>query len=160
LILKLQRIQLIKIRLPKYKETFKELGEYQNNLLKYLKDSGIVNEKTYNLMLEANKDYVPFFRVLEDLGKDGSISKSVANPLKKFTGSDKVIVDPIESIYKNTLHFVTLVERNRSLVEFVKMVEQVKAIDPTAFPEVSKTKPKLTKTKVTRFFLRIRKCCY
>ena len=134
----------------KYKETFKELGEYQNNLLKYLKDSEIINEKTYNLMLEANKDYVPFFRVLEDLGKDGSISKSVANPLKKFTGSKKVVVDPIESIYKNTLHFVTLVERNRSLVEFVKMVEQVKAIDPTAFPEVSKVKPRLTKTKVTR----------
>ena len=134
----------------KYKETFKELGEYQNNLLKYLKDSEIINEKTYNLILEANKDYVPFFRVLEDLGKDGSISKSVANPIKKFTGSKKVVVDPIESIYKNTLHFVTLVERNRSLVEFVKMVEQVKAIDPTAFPEVSKVKPRLTKTKVTR----------
>lgn len=134
----------------KYKKTFKELGEYQNNLLKYLKDSGIINEKTYNLMLEANKDYVPFFRVLEDLGKDGSISKSVANPLKKFTGSKKVVVDPIESIYKNTLHFVTLVERNRSLVEFVKMVEQVKTIDPTAFPEVSKVKPRLIKTKVTR----------
>jgi len=134
----------------KYKETFKQLGEYQNNLLKYLKDSEIINEKTYNVMLEANKDYVPFFRVLEDLGKDGSISKSVANPLKRFKGSDKVIVDPIESIYKNTLHFVTLVERNRSLVEFIKMVEQTKAIDPKAFPEVSKAKAKLTKTKVTR----------
>ena len=133
----------------KYKETFKQLGEYQNNLLKYLKDSEIINEKTYNVMLEANKDYVPFFRVLEDLGKDGAISKSVANPLKRFKGSDKVIVDPIESIYKNTLHFVTLVERNRSLVEFVKMVEQTKAIDPKAFPEVSKAKPKMTRTKVT-----------
>jgi hypothetical protein len=133
----------------KYKETFKQLGEYQNNLLKYLKDSEIINEKTYGAMLEANKDYVPFFRVLEDTGKDGSISKSVANPLKKFKGSEKIIVDPIESIYKNTLHFVTLVERNRSLVEFVKMVEQTKAIDPTAFKEVSKAKPNLTRTKVT-----------
>lgn len=133
----------------KYKETFKQLGEYQNNLLKYLKDSEIINEKTYNVMLEANKDYVPFFRVLEDLGKDGAISKSVANPLKRFKGSDKVIVDPIESIYKNTLHFVTLVERNRSLVEFIKMIELSKTIDPKAFPEVSKAKPKLTRTKVT-----------
>jgi hypothetical protein len=134
----------------KYKETFKQLGEYQNNLLKYLKDSGIINEKTFNVMLEANKDYVPFFRVLEDLGKDGSISKSVANPLKRFKGSEKVIVDPIESIYKNTLHFVTLVERNRSLVEFIKMVELSRTIDPNAFKEVSKPKPKLTRTKVTR----------
>ena len=133
----------------KYKETFKQLGEYQNNLLKYLRDSGIINEKTFNVMLEANKDYVPFFRVLEDAGKDGTISKSVANPLKRFKGSDKVIVDPIESIYKNTLHFVTLVERNRSLVEFVKMVEQTKAIDPTAFKDVSKSKPKMTRTKIT-----------
>jgi len=132
------------------KNTFKELGEYQNNLLKYLKDSGIINEKTFNVMLESNKDYVPFFRVLEDLGKDGSISKSVANPLKRFKGSEKVIVDPIESIYKNTLHFVTLVERNRSLVEFVKMIELSRTIDPKAFPEVSKSKPKLTRTKVTR----------
>ena len=133
----------------KYKETFKQLGEYQNNLLKYLRDSGIINEKTFNVMLEANKDYVPFFRVLEDAGKDGSISKSVANPLKRFKGSEKVIVDPIESIYKNTLHFVTLVERNRSLVEFVKMVEQTKAIDPTAFKDVSKSKAKMTRTKIT-----------
>jgi len=133
----------------KYKETFKQLGEYQNNLLKYLKDSEIINDKTYNVMLEANKDYVPFFRVLENLGKDVAISKSVANPLKRFKGSDKVIVDPIESIYKNTLHFVTLVERNRSLVEFIKMVELSKTIDPKAFPEVSKAKPKLTRTKIT-----------
>jgi len=134
----------------KYKEIFKEQNEYQINLLKYLKDSEIINEKTYNVMLEANKDYVPFFRVLEDLGKDGKISNSVANPLKRFKGSDKVIADPIESIYKNTLHFVTLVERNRSLVEFVKMVEEAKAIDPKAFPEVSKVKARLTRTKVTR----------
>ena len=133
----------------KYKETFKQLGEYQNNLLKYLRDSGIINEKTFNVMLEANKDYVPFFRVLEDAGKDGTISKSVANPLKRFKGSEKVIVDPIESIYKNTLHFVTLVERNRSLVEFVKMVEQTKTIDPTAFKDVSKSKTKMTRTKIT-----------
>lgn len=133
----------------KYKETFKQLGEYQNNLLKYLRDSGIINEKTFNVMLEANKDYVPFFRVLEDLGKDGAISKSVANPLKRFKGSEKVIVDPIESIYKNTLHFVTLVERNRSFGEFIKMVEQAKAIDPKAFPEVSKVKSKLIKTELT-----------
>jgi hypothetical protein len=133
----------------KYKEIFKQQSEYQNNLLKYLKDSGMVNEKTYNAILEANKDYVPFFRVLEDLGKDGTISKSVANPLKRFKGSEKVIVDPIESIYKNTLHFVTLVERNRSLVEFIKMVELSKTVDPKAFPEVSKAKPRLTRTKVT-----------
>ena len=134
----------------KYKQTFEQLKEYQSNLLKYLKDSEIINEKTYGAMLDANKDYVPFFRVLQDLGKDGAISKSVANPLKRFKGSDKVIVDPIESIYKNTLHFVTLVERNRSLVEFVKMIEDAKAIDPKAFPDVSKSKVKLTRTKVTR----------
>ena len=133
----------------KYQEIFKQKSEYQKNLLKYLKDSGMINEKTYNVILEANKDYVPFFRVLEDLGKDGSISKSVANPLKRFKGSDKVIVDPIESIYKNTLHFVTLAERNRSLVEFIKMVEQTKAIDPKSFSEVKRVKPQLTKTKLT-----------
>jgi len=133
----------------KYQKIFKQQGEYQKNLLKYLKDSGMINEKTYNVMLEANKDYVPFFRVLEDLGKDGSISKSVANPLKRFKGSDKVIVDPIESIYKNTLHFVTLAERNRSLGELIKVIDQAKAIDLNAFPEVKRVKPQLTKTKLT-----------
>jgi len=133
----------------KYQKIFKQQGKYQKNLLKYLKDSGMINEKTYNVMLEANKDYVPFFRVLEDLGKDGSISKSVANPLKRFKGSDKVIVDPIESIYKNTLHFVTLAERNRSLGELIKVIDQAKAIDLNAFPEVKRVKPQLTKTKLT-----------
>lgn len=134
----------------KYKDTLQKLKDYQDNLLKYLLDSGVVSKDFYTIMKETNKDYVPFFRVLEEGGKSGAISNSVANPLKKFKGSEKVIVDPIESIYKNTLHFVTLVERNRSLVEFIKMVEKTKAIDPNAFPEVSKSKGKIRKEKITK----------
>lgn len=134
----------------KYKETFKKLQDYQDSLLTYLLDSGIISKDFYTIMKETNKDYVPFFRVMEENGKSGAISNSVANPLKKFKGSDKVIVDPIESIYKNTLHFVTLVEKNRSLVELIKYIEEAKKIDPTAFPEVQKVKGKIRKVEITK----------
>ena len=34
--------------------------------MEYLVDSGIVSKENAKLMLEANKDYVPFYRVLEE----------------------------------------------------------------------------------------------
>tara|TARA_R100001463_G_scaffold15460_1_gene40414 strand:- start:279 stop:3842 length:3564 start_codon:yes stop_codon:yes gene_type:complete len=134
----------------KYKDTLKRLQNYQKSLLDYLKDSEIINKKTYDIIIETNKDYVPFFRVMEEGAKPGAISNSVGNPLKKFKGSEKFIIDPIESVYKNTLHFVTMVEKNRSLVELIKFIEEAKKIDSTAFPEIGKIKAKIKRTQVTR----------
>ena len=97
----------------KYAKAFEEVQAYQNSLVKYLRDAGVISEKNYATMLEANKDYVPFQRLFE-----GASSTAVGNglrarnPIKAIKGSERVIIDPLESIIKNTYLYTALAERN------------------------------------------------
>ena len=120
----------------KYETIFREINKYNVDLLTYLKDAGIITEKAYKVMLEANKDYVPFGRVMQEGSEGGSIGKTVSNPIKQMKGSERVIIDPLESIFKNTYHFITLAERNIANKKFIDFTQKHK----TDFPEVFQVK--------------------
>lgn len=98
----------------------KQIVEYQNSLSKYMKDAGFLSEQNYKQMLETNKDYVPFYRLLED---DGGVqpkgSRGLLNPFKKIKGSEEKIQSPLESIAKNTGLYVKRAEQNRAVLAFV-----------------------------------------
>lgn len=87
---------------------------YQNRVSKQLLDSGIISKEMYAAMLDANKNYTPFFRVLDGeaggVGIGGGLNTS--NPIHGIKGSDKDIVNPLESIVKNTYVYTALAERN------------------------------------------------
>ena len=105
-----------------------EAREYQNHTLAYLRDSGVINKQQFDLMQEANKDYSPMFRVFEDAEGSGAppAGRGLRNPVKKKTGGDQRIVDPLESIIKNTYVYITLAERNtvrRALVDLAETAE-------------------------------------
>lgn len=99
----------------KYGQVFKELGEYQQHLVEYLRDAGLISKETFKLMMDANKDYVPFFRMLDD-GPGGAGGAgggmTTRNPIHGIRGSDRIIIDPLESIIKNTYLYTMLAERN------------------------------------------------
>lgn len=90
-----------------------ELVDYQNRLLTYLKDAGVVSDKAFDAMVEANQNYVPFFRVFAEQGAPGTKGFGPGNPLKKLKGSERDIYDPLESIIKNTYAYVSIAERNQ-----------------------------------------------
>ena len=139
-----------------YGKTFKELVEYQQKVLVYLKDSGIISAELFQKVLELNKDYVPFYRVIDVTLKENikdvhRLSNVVKNPLKKLKGdTTKPVIDPIESIFLNTLHFVQIAERNYAFSEYIKMVEKL----PEIFPEVKEVKSfkrfDLSKEEITK----------
>ena len=139
-----------------YGKTFTELVEYQQKVLVYLKDSGIISSELFQKVLELNKDYVPFYRVIDVTLKENikdvhRLSNVVKNPLKKMEGSvEKPVIDPIESIFLNTLHFVQIAERNYAFTEYIKMVEKL----PDIFPEVKEVKSfkrfDLSKEEITK----------
>lgn len=99
----------------KYEPLAKELDEYQNHLVNYLVDSGILSEKSAEAMRAMNKNYVPFFRVMEE-GKDGFLGGgknfSARNPVRRIKGSGRDIIDPLESIIKNTYAMIEAAEKN------------------------------------------------
>lgn len=102
----------------KYGKPFEELVNYQRRVLDYLRDAGVVSPQAYAAMVEANKDYVPFFRLMETEadGKDAAgRNLKVRDPIKGIKGSTREIIDPIESIIKNTYLYISLAEKNRAL---------------------------------------------
>lgn len=110
----------------KYEKTAAELKKYQADLLKYLEDGGVISSKMRTLMEEANANYVPFHRMLEDRASDiVGKTANVRSPFKRIKGSKEKldIQNPIEVIYKNTLYHVQLAERNFALTQFFDMIK-------------------------------------
>lgn len=99
----------------KYKALADDLYKYQDALLQYQKDSGLISMEDYAAIKEANKKYVPFQRVIEKgtgaaLGSKRLSSKQTIRGIK---GSTRDIINPLESIIKNTFETINAVERNR-----------------------------------------------
>jgi cobalamin biosynthesis Co2+ chelatase CbiK len=50
-----------------YEAVARELTNYQNRLDEVFEGCrGVISEDAYKVMLDANKDYVPFFRVMDE----------------------------------------------------------------------------------------------
>lgn len=113
----------------KYEKVHQQLLSYQNELARYLKDSGVLSERSYNTMLEAHKDYVPFFRYMGDrdvskLGVGRGLGSK--NPIKKIKGSELAIIDPLESVIKNTYAYIALAEKNAAGLKLVDLLKEAR----------------------------------
>jgi hypothetical protein len=129
----------------KYEKAFKELNDYQNGVLKYLKDSGVLSEEAFSKIQEANKSYVPMYRVFDDAvggPKGAGKGLTLRNPIKKIKGGDQKLANPIESIAKNTAMFLQLAERARVIKELTSEANVESGL-------VQKTKNKMKPIEVT-----------
>jgi Large polyvalent protein associated domain 38 len=114
----------------KYEKPFRELIDYQNRVSAYLRDSGVLSDAGYKAMVEANKMYVPFTRVMgidENAQARGGSSLQATNPIKAIKGSARSIIDPIESVVRNTYHMIEMAEKNvvgTKLVDMLKRAEE------------------------------------
>jgi len=99
---------------PRYFEAFEQLKKFQDQSLQYLRDSGLLSPEAYAKMKQANKEYVPFYRVMDSPGFFSGPGKGLEarQPVKKIKGSKRMIVDPLESIIKNAYLYAELAERN------------------------------------------------
>jgi hypothetical protein len=104
----------------KFSDSFNQLREYQDALLQYVRDSGIIGEHQYAAMKEANYDYVPFYRVMDKGASTGFGLRSLTL-IKRFRGSERKIIDPIESILRNSYVLTALAERQRVVHAMVEL---------------------------------------
>ena len=114
----------------KYEGIARELDEYQDHVMQYLVDAGVLSEESATLMRDMNRQYVPFYRVMESEGGGGFLGSSqnlsARNPVRRIRGSGRDIVDPLESILKNTYAFVEAAEKNavgRALTDLAEKTE-------------------------------------
>lgn len=114
---------------PTFKSAAKDIHRFQDYMLAELVNNGILKPETYNLLRNKYPNYVPFFRDFSAESMDGFFSSSkgfvnVANPIKRFKGSTRDIIDPLESIVKNTYQFYNAIERNHVGVTFAKLANK------------------------------------
>lgn len=94
-----------------FKNAAKELYQFQNQILsKTLVKSGIITRESLENYNKANPHYVPFYRVMDENYKRGADSLSKAP--KKIKGSTRDIINPLESIIKNTYSYMQIAEKN------------------------------------------------
>ena len=103
--------------------------KYQDYMLQMLVKEGMLTAKAYHTMRKMYPHYIPFFRDMSDAGMQSFLSGGkgfidVSTPVKRFKGSTRDIIDPLESIVKNTFQFYNTVERNHVGRTFAKLSDK------------------------------------
>ena len=94
----------------------KEYGEAQQDLVHFSKvttsilyDAGVISKKRYKELQKRWPNYIPMFRVFED-----NEEVDFGDSLKPMHGSTRRIINPLDSIIRNTYDFVKKAERNKA----------------------------------------------
>ena len=133
-----------------YEQAAKKIDTYlQDGVLKYAFDGGLITKESYNAFREINKNYMPMARELPRPGESGFI-KGSNNPFKKLKGSKLKIIDPLESILKNTDYIVRMTELNKTKNDFINIILEAQKKDSLAFDWIKKKKGNLKPITVQR----------
>lgn len=113
----------------RFKKAAQEIYKYQDYLLTMLVKEGMLTAKAYHTMRKMYPHYIPFFRDMSDVGMQSFLSGGkgfidVSSPVKRLKGSTRDIIDPLESIIKNTFQFYNAIERNHVGRTFAKLADK------------------------------------
>lgn len=100
---------------------------YQQGLLQYAREYHALSDDQYQTLLKE-AHYVPLQRVMDVVSGafSGGGARKIANrssPIKRMKGSGRDIVNPLESIIRNTFAIVDMVEKNRSMQALVRQAD-------------------------------------
>lgn len=109
---------------PVVQQAHKKIMQYNNALLDILKDAQILSDKAIQEMRQKYPNYVPFMRYFDDDAiagfKNGGFGAAkgfanITNPIKRMTeeGSTRTIINPIESMVKNTFLVMNAAAKNK-----------------------------------------------
>lgn len=108
----------------RYATVAQELDGFQSRTLDYARDSGLLSGDAVAAMREASKHYLPLYRVMDAPKGNGIGSRfSAFNPVRALKGSERQVLDPLESVIRNTYVLAEMAERNRALTSLVKFGE-------------------------------------
>lgn len=141
---------------PEFKEIQKEWIKFNDGLVKYLVDTGVVSEQNAKVWTQ-DADYLPFYRALNE---DETIGPKVFQSLagvtgpKKLKGGEERLADFLETVVRNTQSAVHAgmrnVAANRAMQEavFLQQAQKVAPGEPISGDHVLKI---LEKGKTTYY---------
>jgi hypothetical protein len=106
-------------RFPSYAQ---RVYDFQKRILENLVRSGIMAKDSFDAVIKANPNYIPFQRVFDEneiepeqfiVTQKGKFQgKSAKSIVKKIEGSDRDVKDPFENILKNTARILQAQAKN------------------------------------------------
>jgi len=140
--------KFIKEHVKEFEPYAKKYTEYMHSLLDELQESGFLSKSKLETIKSHNQMYAPFQRVIEDIEQHGYIPSStkilskITSPLKRIKGSERPIIDPLESAIEATYRITNVVERNRianQIIDLRKMSPEIARIIKPTKPQMSVT---------------------
>lgn len=131
---------------PGFKTAHEQLEEYRKNLLEWLARKGNIPKEAVSKWREKYPWYVPLYRVFDDSYNAGvgGLRKGfsgVKPVVKRLKGSTRPIIDPIESIVKDTIVFIDAGLRNEVVRAFVDLVKRFEGHGDIAEPVLRPVRP-------------------
>ncbi|MCE5247953.1 DEAD/DEAH box helicase family protein [bacterium] len=113
---------------PEFDEARQAVYDFQDAVIDYAVQAGAVSPEQAVQMRALNPHYVPYQRVQDTVsgafgGGPGSKIANRSVPIKRIKGSTRDIVNPLESIIRNTHTLVNMVEANRAMQALVAQAE-------------------------------------
>lgn len=138
----------------RFEPTRQKLIKWQRNGRDLLVQSGLLDSKSAAAMDRANADYVPFYRVYEKLNgvsfgpensKNAGGYVDLNSGIRRIKGSDRAIIDPLQSAMKNAFMFRKIAEQNHIGVQFFDLMREVQGHGQWS----EQIRPKMKQTVIT-----------
>mgnify|MGYP000028113015 CR=1 FL=1 len=130
-----------------FEKAFADLKRWNDAVLKYSVDAGLVTPESAAAMRKMNEDYVPFHRLFEvgageapsseSTGKGSGLNPGKPGSLKQLKGSTRNIVDPLETMVKNAYAIITASEKSAislAVADMAKLPNMGKWVEEVAIP--------------------------
>lgn len=112
-----QAIKDFEAKYPGFAQGAQQVHEYLNNMLRKKRDAGLITSELYDELV-GRQDYVPVMRDMSDRG--GVEGRSAARKdkysiISRFRGSQRDVINPLESIAKDSYETAMIIARNDAL---------------------------------------------
>ncbi len=136
----------------RFEPTRIKLQAWMRNERNLLVQAGLLDAASAVVMDLSNADYVPFYRMYEALNnvsfgpeqsKNAGGYVDLRSGIHSLKGSDRAIIDPMQSAMKNAFMFRKLAEQNLIAVKFFDLVRQVQGHGQWGETIMPKIKPQV-----------------
>jgi hypothetical protein len=117
--------KIIKEAPPEFANVQKQLAKYSDGLLDTLVDSGMVSKEHAANMRNKYESYAPMMRAfdVEEISRMFRDRGDLGKPIQNIEGSTSKVINPIESILKNTYTFNMIAETNKVRQQVASLAE-------------------------------------
>ena len=118
-----QAIAELEAQHPEFAKVFEEQKQWQDAVVRYATEAELIAPETAALWKKVYENYTPMHRVVDTPGID-LLSKGhgdVFQPFKRAKGSEKLIIDPMETTIKNVYAIMAAAERNANALSVVNL---------------------------------------